>query len=152
MIFVAPALIIAREQSKLLKIANWLRVESQEGMSFRDAQNFTQSPVSRDYYAEAQQERNLAAKQSSSSSASPRSAWLKCPSCADRMKSSFAMRELFRDVKKFELEGVIMCEQCKASAFSSRDVGLHKKVHYCRTCEIAYCPTCAPVLMLKQQQ
>ena len=130
--------------------------------------DFTKGEVHRSYYEEAKQElqERLARTDSAGSAASsvsstgslsatllhrPAQQIPLCPGCKERLKLTASLRDIMRDVKKTQREGYAFCHQCNNSAFQRSDIGMNKKVGYCKSCEIVVCASCCHKLVIDRK-
>lgn len=68
-----------------------------------------------------------------------------CPQCHADLRLSFSLRDIMNAVRKIKLEGIAFCHDCHNNAFPASDVGMQRKVAYCRVCELVICPSCCNV-------
>lgn len=129
------------------------------------AEEFTRGEVSRDYYKEALHQQENASRSSSPCSSSSTSSSCSvaastalaasrkalggaptCQTCGEKWKFTSSLRDVMRDVKKAQREGYIYCSSCQCSAFQHADIGMGKRVAYCKVCESVLCGACCQKL------
>lgn len=72
-----------------------------------------------------------------------------CDKCGEKWKVTTSLRDVMRDVKKAMREGYIYCAHCNCSAFQRSDIGMGKKVAYCKVCELILCGACCQALLAR---